>query len=49
MATTGGNARFCRSPTVVRETLTSLGFVEVASELRLSFTLPCFYWIFQKP
>ncbi|WP_173983690.1 class I SAM-dependent methyltransferase [Magnetospirillum sp. SS-4] len=48
MATRGGNARFCRSPSLVRELLESNGFAEVASELRLSFTLPCLYWIFRK-
>lgn len=48
MATRGGNARFCRSPALVRNILTSHGFIEEASEMRLSFTLPCLYWMFRK-
>lgn len=48
MVTTGGTRRYCRSPQVVRDTLTTHGFTEVASQLGLTFGLPCLYWLFRK-
>ncbi len=48
MVTIGGNRRYCRAAQVVRDALASQGFVELASELALTFGLPCVYWLFRK-
>jgi predicted TPR repeat methyltransferase len=48
MVTKSGIQRYCRSRPVVLNALEAHGFSEVASEMHLTFGLPCIYWIFRK-
>jgi SAM-dependent methyltransferase len=48
MVTISGNPRYCRSSTLVRETLFSCGFIEINMKLGLCVGLPSYYWLFQK-
>lgn len=47
MVTISGIQRFCRSRQVVLKALEAHGFTEVASEMGLTFGLPCIYWLFR--